>query len=105
MGIPDFLFFRNIAWRIVTSIGLFDKQMFFLLFFWSTRDHSSLVRSTYEEHLDDVVALTSSERGTQFHPLFSCAILHVRWQLIILLLFLLCYCTVLYCTVLYCSVH
>ena len=31
---------------------------------------SSLVKSTYEEHLC-VVALTGSERGTQFHALAS----------------------------------
>ena len=52
-------------------LGHFDIQMFFPLFFWSTRDYSSLVKSTYyEEHLR-VVALTSSERGTKFHPLAS----------------------------------
>ena len=45
-------------------------QMLFPLFFMSTLDHSSLVKSTYEENLC-VVALTSSERGTQFHPLAS----------------------------------
>ena len=51
-------------------LGQFDRQMLFPLFFWSTRDHSFLVKSTYEEHLR-VVALTSSERGTQSHPLAS----------------------------------
>ena len=40
----------------------------FALFFWSTRDHSSLVKSTYEEHMF-VVAMTSSERGIHFHLL------------------------------------
>ena len=63
----------NIVWEIVTMMlsglpGNFDRQMFFPLFCWSTRDHSSLVKSTYEEHLC-VVALTSSERETQFHRL------------------------------------
>ena len=42
------------------------RQMLFSLFFWSTRDPSSLFKSMYEEHLC-VVALTSSERGTQFY--------------------------------------
>ena len=41
-----------------------------ILFFWPTRDHSYLARSTYEEHLC-VVALTGSERGTQIHHLAS----------------------------------
>ena len=42
----------------------------YYLFFWLTRDHSSLFKSMYEEHLC-VVALTSIERGTQFFPLAS----------------------------------
>ena len=48
----------------------FNRQMLFPLFFWSTRGHSSLFKSMYEEHLC-VVALTSSEQGTQFFPLAS----------------------------------
>ena len=51
-------FFGNIekiVWGIVTMMlgglpGHLDGQMFFSLFFWSTRDHSSLliVKFTYE---------------------------------------------------------
>ena len=50
--------------------SLLQTEMFFPLFLWSTRGHSSLVKSTYEEHMC-AVALTSSERGAQFHPLAS----------------------------------
>ena len=45
--------------------------MLFPLFFWSARDHSSLFKSMYEEHLCVVRTLTRSERGTQFFPLAS----------------------------------
>ena len=39
--------------------------------FWSTRDHSSVVKSTFFEEYLCVVALTGSEQGTQFLPLAS----------------------------------
>ena len=44
-------------------------EILFPLFFWLTRDHSSLVESTYEEHLCIVALAGSSGRGTQFHLL------------------------------------
>ena len=61
----------HILWGIVTRmlwglLGHFDRHMLFPLCFWSTRDHSSQAESTYEEYLC-VVAITSSERGTQSH--------------------------------------
>ena len=42
---------------------------------------SSLVKSTYEEHLC-VLAMTSSERGTQFHLLASYFLDVIRYLLI-----------------------
>ena len=56
--------------EVVRPTSHFDRQMLFPLFFWSTRDHSSLFKSMYQEHLC-VVALTSIERGTQLFPLAS----------------------------------
>ena len=56
--------------EVVRPPSDFDRQMLLPLFFWSTRDHSCLFKSMYEEHLC-VVALTGMERGTQFVPLAS----------------------------------
>ena len=57
--------------EVVRPLSHFDRLVLFPLFFWSTRDHSSLFKSMYEEHHLCVVALTSSERGTQFSALAS----------------------------------
>ena len=56
--------------EVVRPTSHLDRQMLFPLFFWSTRDHSSLFKSMDEEHRC-VVAPTSIERGTHFFPLAS----------------------------------
>ena len=64
-GIKDTLELKTLLGRIVwevTRVGLgllchFDRQMFFPLCFWPTRDH--IYKSMHEEHLC-VVALTSN---------------------------------------------
>ena len=70
MVLLEYRVWANVTRMLWGLLGHFDRQTLFPLFFWSTRNHSSLVKSTYEEHLR-VVAMTSSERGTQFHPLAS----------------------------------